>query len=87
MAVNFKSLISCLMLVICLTACAPADETWNRMLETRTLRVGMDASFPPFESVAAGGSLAGFDVDLARELGQRLGVEVQFVANLPYDDS
>lgn len=85
MVVNSKSLISCLMLVICLTACAPADDTWNRVLETGTLRVGMDASFPPFESVAADGSLAGFDVDLARELGQRLGVEVQFVANLPYD--
>jgi len=53
----------------------------------------MDASFPPFENIAADGTLAGFDVDLARELGRRLGpalskaegVEVQFVANLPYD--
>jgi polar amino acid transport system substrate-binding protein len=58
----------------------------------------MDASFPPFEFVAADGTLAGFDVDLARELGRRLGpalstdgasvaegTEVEFVANLPYD--
>ena len=55
------------------------------MLETSTLRVGMDASFPPFETIAADGTLVGFDVDLAQELGRRLGVEVQFVANLPYD--
>ena len=55
------------------------------MIETGTLRVGMDAGFPPFEFVAADGALVGFDVDLARELGRRLGVEVQFVANLPYD--
>jgi ABC-type amino acid transport substrate-binding protein len=45
----------------------------------------MDASFPPFETIAVDGGLVGFDVDLARELGRRLGVEVQFVANLPYD--
>jgi len=49
------------------------------------LRVGMDASFPPFEAIAADGSLVGFDVDLARELSRRLGVDPQFVANLPYD--
>ena len=49
------------------------------------LRVGMDASFPPFESVTAEGSLVGLDVDVAREISRRLGLEPQFVANLPYD--
>lgn len=62
-----------------------ADPTWDRVRDTGVLRVGMDASFPPFEAVAADGSLVGFDVDLARELGHRLGLEPQFVANLPYD--
>jgi polar amino acid transport system substrate-binding protein len=45
----------------------------------------MDASFPPFEFISADGTLAGFDVDLAQELGRRLGVEVQFIVNLPID--
>ena len=70
---------------IVLSACAPPDDTWDRVLETMTLRVGMDASFPPFEFVAADGTLTGFDVALARELGRRLDVDAQFVANLPYD--
>ena len=69
-----------------LVACfSPYDATWERVQETQVLRVGMDASFPPFEAVAADGSLVGFDVDLAREVSQRLGVEPHFVANLPYD--
>jgi len=72
-------------LALSLAACARPDEAWERVRETGVLRVGMDASFPPFESIAADGTLVGFDVDLARELGRRLGVEVQFVANLPYD--
>ena len=61
------------------------DETWKRIQMDGVLRVGMDASFPPFEFIAPDGQLTGFEVDLALELGYRLGVEVQFVANLPYD--
>ena len=72
-------------LFIVLAACARPDDTWDRIHEVGVLRVGMDASFPPFEYVAADGTLTGFDVDLARELGRRLGVEIEFVANLPYD--
>jgi polar amino acid transport system substrate-binding protein len=72
-------------LLLFLAACVRSDDAWERLRETGTLRVGMDASFPPFEAIVADGTLAGFDVDLAQELGRRLGVEVQFVANLPYD--
>ncbi|NLE43198.1 MAG: amino acid ABC transporter substrate-binding protein [Chloroflexi bacterium] len=55
------------------------------MRQSGVLRVGMDASFPPFEWISPDGEPAGLDVALARELGRRLGAEVQFVANLPYD--
>lgn len=74
-------------LLICTVAgcSAPVDPTWKRLQETGTLRVGMDASFPPFESIAEDGSLVGLDVDLAREVSERLGLKPQFVANLPYD--
>lgn len=61
------------------------DPTWERLQTTETLRVGMDASFPPFESVTSDGLLVGLDVDIAREVSRRLGVEPQFVANLSYD--
>ncbi|MEE8390377.1 MAG: transporter substrate-binding domain-containing protein, partial [Anaerolineae bacterium] len=100
-----RSQISCwslaifyLSFVIYLVACARPDDTWKRIREVDVLRVGMDASFPPFEFVTADGTLVGFDVDLARELGRRLGpalsadetsvakeIEVEFVANLPLD--
>jgi ABC-type amino acid transport substrate-binding protein len=84
-AIRWLFVICYLFLVICLSACAPSDDTWDRIYETGILRVGMDASFPPFEFISADGTLAGFDVDLAQELGQRLGVGVQFVVNLPTD--
>ena len=49
------------------------------------LQVGMDANWVPFEYLDGSGQLSGFDVGLARELGRRLRLEVQFVANLSFD--
>jgi len=68
-----------------LFACRPAPGALERVLESGVLRVGMDASYPPFEYVDGEGNLVGFDVDLAREVAARMGVEARFVANLPYD--
>lgn len=47
------------------------------------LRVGVDASYPPF-AVAASDELYGLDIDLARLLGEYFTVDVHFV-NLGYD--
>ena len=60
------------------------DEVWARIQRDKVLRVGMDASFPPFETVDAEGRFSGLDVDLATELGRRWGVEVRFV-NVSFD--
>lgn len=61
------------------------DLTWQRIQEQGVIRVGMDANWIPFEYVNGAGQLSGFDVELTRELGKRLGLEVQFVANLSFD--
>jgi len=55
------------------------DATWDRIRRNQTLRVGMDATYPPFESVNPAGQLEGYDVDLARELARRWGVRAEFV--------
>lgn len=54
------------------------DEHYARILAAGVLRVGMDASFPPFEH-QQGDALAGLDVDLAHELANRMGLRVEFV--------
>jgi polar amino acid transport system substrate-binding protein len=48
------------------------------------LRVGLDASFPPFESLDEDGQVVGLDADIARAIADDLGVEVQFV-NIGFD--
>ena len=61
------------------------DLVWERIQSSGVMRVGMDASFPPFEVVNERGKFSGHDVDLAWELARRLGVaEVAFV-NISFD--
>ena len=55
------------------------DQTWERIQREGVMRVAMDASYPPFEFIGQEGDLVGYDVDLARELGHRFGVDVEFV--------
>nr|6Y16_A Chain A, Amino acid ABC transporter, periplasmic amino acid-binding protein,Amino acid ABC transporter, periplasmic amino acid-binding protein [Thermotoga maritima MSB8]6Y16_B Chain B, Amino acid ABC transporter, periplasmic amino acid-binding protein,Amino acid ABC transporter, periplasmic amino acid-binding protein [Thermotoga maritima MSB8] len=43
------------------------------------LLVGLSADFPPFEFVDENGNIVGFDVDLAKEIARRLGVELKIV--------
>lgn len=57
---------------------AEPDETWARIRREGILRVGMDATYPPFE-LQEGGEPRGYDVELAREIGRRLGLQVVFV--------
>lgn len=81
--INGLILLFALLLVGC--AAAEPDRTWQRIQQQGVLRVGMEASWQPFEFIDPQGQLVGFDVELAQALGERLGVNVQFVANLSFD--
>ena len=56
------------------------DAVMARIERSGVMRVGMDANYPPFEWIDAEGVYQGYDVDLARALAARLGVEAQFVS-------
>jgi polar amino acid transport system substrate-binding protein len=56
------------------------DVTWQSMLARGTWRVGLDPSFPPFESLNADGYPVGYDVALAQELAAGWGLQAEIVA-------
>ncbi len=60
------------------------DIAWQRIRERGVWTVATDASYPPFAAVDRDGSLFGFDIDLAEEIGRRLGVKTEF-ENIAYD--
>ena len=50
---------------------------------SEVIRVGINSSYPPFETVDDQGHLSGFDIDLVNAWAQNQGVQVKFV-NLPW---
>ena len=46
-----------------------------------TIRFGVDASYPPFESKGSDGKLVGFDIDLGNEICKRVNAKCVWVEN------
>ncbi|HUU45292.1 MAG TPA: transporter substrate-binding domain-containing protein, partial [Acidobacteriota bacterium] len=67
-------------------SCGNGSESGiSRIERTGILRVGTDATYPPFESIdAATGEVMGFDIDLVREVCAELGCAPDFVV-VPFD--
>ncbi|MCF7920071.1 MAG: transporter substrate-binding domain-containing protein [Candidatus Cloacimonetes bacterium] len=66
---KIKNVIIFLAVFLILNACTPKPAV---------LHIGMKADFPPFE-YREKSVLTGFDIDLAREIGKKLGYKIQFV--------
>jgi len=55
------------------------EVTTVTTLEEGKLLMGSDTTYPPFESIGDDGEPEGFDVDIAMELADRLGLELEVV--------
>jgi His/Glu/Gln/Arg/opine family amino acid ABC transporter permease subunit len=75
-----------LLAALVLTACgSPAGNGENPVKAAGVLRVGTEGVYSPFSyHDPATGQLTGYDVDVARAVGEKLGVNVEFVET-PWD--
>jgi His/Glu/Gln/Arg/opine family amino acid ABC transporter permease subunit len=62
---------------------ASAQSALARVRQSGQLRIGTDATYPPFAS-AEGGTFSGFDIDLGRAVARTMGLEPVFV-NASFD--
>lgn len=58
---------------------ATAGEALDRVMANGKLVLAVDAEYPPFSYLDENNEMAGFDVDVAREFANRLGVELEVV--------
>src|SRR4051812_32278438 len=54
------------------------DDDWARIKAAGKIVVGTSANYPPFEFYDSNYQLDGFDIALFKEVGKRLGIEVEF---------
>lgn len=55
------------------------EDLLAKVQEEGTLVIGTEGTYPPFTFHDASGELTGFDVEIAREVADRLGVEAEFL--------
>ncbi|MFN3331682.1 MAG: ABC transporter substrate-binding protein [Caldilinea sp.] len=92
-----KQLLVVLLLMVALlalsacTAVQPASQTGaaesGKLAQIKAagkIVVGTSADYPPYESIDADGNFVGFDMDLIRAIGEKLGVEVE-IQDMPFD--
>lgn len=61
------------------TGAAWAGATLDRIHQTKVIKVATAANWPPQSFLGPDNKLQGFDIDVATEIGRRLGTKVDFV--------
>jgi len=69
-----RSIVLALCITCALMATTAVAKDWTKV------RIGVEGAYPPFSYVTPEGELAGFDIDIAKALGEAMGVEVTLVA-------
>ncbi|MBI0328799.1 transporter substrate-binding domain-containing protein [Burkholderia plantarii] len=60
-------------------ATAHAADLLDQVKQRGTLRIGLEGTFPPFNSKSPQGDLVGYDVDIAKAVAAKLGLKPEFV--------
>ncbi len=74
-----KTLISTLLTTCLSLTTVQAGEVLDSIMSTKLIKVATDSNWPPQSFINDKDKMDGFDVDVAREIAKRLGVDVEFV--------
>jgi arginine/lysine/histidine transporter system substrate-binding protein len=55
------------------------DKVWNNIQTTKTINVGTDPSWPPYQLLDEHNNIIGFEVDLANAIAAKLGLSINWV--------
>lgn len=81
---NFKKSLLALAAFAALATPAFAQSALDQVKQAGVLRIGTEGTYAPFTFHDQSGALVGFDVEIGREIAERIGVEAEFVEG-PWD--
>ena len=62
------------------TAAQCTNDVWNKVMDRGKIVVGVKADYKPWGYRDSDGSLVGMEIDMAREVADKMGVEIEIVA-------
>jgi len=54
------------------------DTNWEKIQQTKVIKVGTDPTWPPYQMKDDAGNIIGFEVDLANAVAEKLGLTIQW---------
>jgi lysine-arginine-ornithine-binding protein len=75
---KLRRYVATLLLLLFLPVPSFAQSALERVRQNGELRIGTDATYPPFED-AEGGNFRGFDIDMGNAIARELGVRARFI--------
>jgi ABC-type amino acid transport substrate-binding protein len=54
------------------------DENWEKIQQTKTIKVGTDPTWPPYQMLDDSQNIIGFEVDLANAAAEKLGLTIEW---------
>ena len=77
---RFARTLTATVAVLALAASFNAAQADDSAKDYKTIKIGTEGAYPPFNFLTAGGELTGFDVDIAKALCVQMKAECEFVA-------
>jgi polar amino acid transport system substrate-binding protein len=74
-----KSLLSVALIALLSIGVAQAGEVLDSIMAKKVIMVATDANWPPQSFINDKNEMDGFDVDVAREIAKRIGVDIEFI--------
>ena len=74
---TFALILAVVMFALCLTACGSSEKTVEDIQKAGVLTIATSPDFPPFESLAADGSVEGIEIEIMNLICKELGVELK----------
>ncbi|MEJ2056705.1 MAG: ABC transporter substrate-binding protein [Desulfofustis sp.] len=68
-----KFTVTALLMIFAVAATTAVAKEWDKV------RIGVEGAYPPFSYVTPSGELEGFDIDIAKALGEAMGAEVTLI--------
>ena len=76
----YWTMAAALVFFVCSIGCqANREDSLDKIKKAGYIRIAMNGGYPPFSFFNAKNELDGFDVDLAREVARRLGIQVKII--------
>lgn len=79
LALLLVSLLTVVIFAGCGKSSASGDSSLDNVKKAGTLVIGVDNTYPPMEFKDKDGNTVGFDIDISKAVGEKLGVKVKYV--------